>query len=172
MNKERLGIIKENWKHRHMNTSDGDWLISTVEEQANKIESFQNLKEILEEANHGMSAKVEEQQKEIERLKEFAEMLIGEEELHQRGEYDTEMEKLRKKNKTLADNHFQQRELTQSRVDKLYKLNMQLHRENKRYREGLEELRFQIEHVSSDVEYLLGYVDKALAGESSCQSKN
>src|SRR5690606_20607585 len=54
---------------RKLGAHDMKWLISTVEEQANKIESFQNLKEILEEASQGMSAKVEEQEEEIELTK-------------------------------------------------------------------------------------------------------
>lgn len=75
MGKERLKEIEGNSVTNKLHDfiteipyEDFKWLVSTVEEQANKIESFQNLKEILEEANHGMAAKVEEQQKEIEFL--------------------------------------------------------------------------------------------------------
>ncbi|GEM_PF-3776677 len=80
-----------------------------------------------------------------------------------------QVQELEKKNKTLADNHFQQKELTQSRVDKLYKLNIQLHRENKRYREAFKQIKLQILFdgaIEDHRKYTIEIIDEALEGES------
>ena len=53
-----------------LSNRDYSWLVSTVEEQADKIEAYENLKQTLEEFNHSQSEKIEEQQKEIEGLNE------------------------------------------------------------------------------------------------------
>ncbi|MCM3110661.1 hypothetical protein [Lederbergia lenta] len=113
-----------------------------VEEQQKEIESFQNLKEILEEANHGMSAKVEEQQKELERREKFIENLQA---VHF-AELQTEK----------ADNARLQKTIKSASSELNYAL----------YSNKSDDVkRFYTENAKR-------YLDEVLAGEPSCQSKN